>query len=76
MQQRKTKLKIAIISGKLGQQENISSTIVADAAVKRGHKVFEFEAENLRYEEGKLLAAINEYPSKKKAEIRINPKNI
>jgi len=64
-------LKVAIITEKLGTKAASSSTVIADEAIKRGHKVFEFEKEQLRFEEGKLLANAISYPERKATEINL-----
>lgn len=69
-------LKVAIITEKLGTKAASSSTVIADEAIKRGHKVFEFEKERLRFQEGKLLANTILYPEGKAAEINLEEMDV
>ncbi len=69
-------LKIAIITSKLGTDAASSSTYISQHAIERGHKVYEFEAGAMRYEEGKLLASALEFPKNKKINIDLRKMDV
>jgi glutathione synthase len=60
-------MRVAIISEKLGTDASSSSTVMAAEAIARGFKVFEFEAADITYKNGQLVATCKAYPSGKAA---------